>query len=815
MSLRAFPNLWGPVELLEDGIAHYLQDPETAIRPLLHRPLLLASMLAGLVAAIVLRLSLRAYRRNRLNHNAKVVTIQSPPTVDAAGGAALWSHLVGLLRPAWKRALLGQPHLACEYVITRDGITIQIWVPGTIPPGLIERAVEAAWPGARTHTQPATSPIPEPDDEHTLVVGGELRLARPETLPIKTDFDTDPLRAILAAPSGLGPGEYVCVQVLARPAAGRRLTGAPHLRGFLFDLLTPGTTRSPQTKSTRGHGDTHTRLERSARDRVSVTKQRGSQYETRLRYAASTVLTRPVDPEQQRRARRVLRGRAHTLATCFAAYTDHNRYWRHRLNRPAPALRHRGFGRGDLLSVPEIAALAHLPTDEAIPGLHRAGARALTPPPEVAAPGPEVKPLGTTDTGATRRVGLRAADARQHLHLMGATGSGKSTLLAQMILADAEAERGCLVIDPKGDLVTDVLSRLPKTAANRLVLFDADARSRPPCLNPLDGEAVDVTVDNLVSVFRRVYSAFWGPRTDDVFRAACLTLRTQGGITTLADVPRLLAEPAFRDRVTAGVTDPVLRGFWDWYAELTEASRAQVIAPLMNKLRSFLLRPFVRDALTAGASTADMNAVLDGGICLVRIPKGSLGDETSRLFGSLAVARAWQATTARAATPQRERRDASMYIDECHNFLNLPYPLEDMLAEARGFRVSMTLAHQHLGQLPRDLREGISTNARNKVLFAASPEDARALAQHTHPHLTDHDLAHLDAYHAAARLVVHGQQSRPFTLVTDPLPAAIPGRSRALRRQTATRTRPGAEPPAASTGTSQPPRASTDPRLHQ
>ena len=31
-------------------------------------------------------------------------------------------------------------------------------------------------------------------------------------------------------------------------------------------------------------------------------------------------------------------------------------------------------------------------------------------------------------------------------------------------------------------------------------------------------------------------------------------------------------------------------------------------------------------------------------------------------------------------------------IDECHNFLNLPYPIEDMLAEARGFRLAMTLA---------------------------------------------------------------------------------------------------------------------------
>ena len=236
-----------------------------------------------------------------------------------------------------------------------------------------------------------------------------------------------------------------------------------------------------------------------------------------------------------------------------------------------------------------------------------------------------------------------------------------------------------------------------------------------------------------------------------------------------------------RTRVTTGITDPVLRGFWSWYEELTDSQRSQVISPLMNKLRAFLLRPFVRDAIAGGNSTVDMSDVLDGGICLVRIPKGSLGEETTRLVGSLVVARTWQATTGRARIPQRQRRDASLVIDECHNFLHLPYPIEDMLAEARGFRVAMTLAHQHLGQLPRELREGMSTNARSKIFFNASPEDARELSRHTAPRLSDHDLAHLGVYHAAVRLVVGGEEAQPFTMRTQPLPRAIPGRAKEIR----------------------------------
>ena len=93
----------------------------------------------------------------------------------------------------------------------------------------------------------------------------------------------------------------------------------------------------------------------------------------------------------------------------------------------------------------------------------------------------------------------------------------------------------------------------------------------------------------------------------------------------------------------------------------------------------------------------------------------------------------------------------------------------------------MTLAHQHLGQLTRDLREGISTNARSKIFFTAGPEDARDLARHTLPRLTDHDLAHLDAFHAAARLVLHGAHSPAVHPGHPATPPPVPGRARHLR----------------------------------
>ena len=292
----------------------------------------------------------------------------------------------------------------------------------------------------------------------------------------------------------------------------------------------------------------------------------------------------------------------------------------------------------------------------------------------------------------------------------------------------------------------------------------------------------DVITDNVTGIFRRIFSQFWGPRTDDIFRAACLTLLQSvppgSGQVTLADIPALLTGDACRRRLTAGVRDPVLAGFWAWYEQLSEASRAHAIGPLMNKLRAFLLRSFARQAIAAGPSTFTMTGVLDhGGLCLARLPKGTLGEETAQLAGSFLVAATWQAAARRAGIPQHQRADAGLYIDECQNFLTLPYPLEDLLAEARAYRLSITMAHQNLAQLPPDLAAGISANARSQVIFTASPEDARALERHTLPSLGAHDLAHLGAYQAAARLVAGSGETPAFTFRTRPLPPAIPGRA--------------------------------------
>lgn len=732
------------------------------------------------LAAVVLaaRLALAQWRAARLHAGARLVEILQPPQVDPDGAAGLWRNLAGLLRQ--RRLLEGRPHVAFEYRWSPDGLTIGLWLPGMVAPRLVERAIEAAWPGARTRTR---TPAPAPLPVGQRIRGGALRLAQPEWYGLRgqAEHPTDPLRALLGAAEELGAGESAIVQVLVRPARGRRLARLrrvaralrrgqhPTRAGRLLDLLNPTTTTTSSMSSRRAYTDDPAR---HADVHAIGRKAAGPGFEVLIRYGVATSV------EHHVRGR--LRARAHALAAAFAVYAGRNRLARthHPSRLSAHALAERRLGRGMLLSLDELAALAHLPWDRGVPGLERAGARSVAPPPRTPRVG---KVLGDADTGPTRPIALDPADARQHVHLVGATGSGKSTLLGNLVLQDVDAGRGVVLVDPaKGDLVRELLDRLPRSARDRLVLLDPDERAAPPTLNVLEGPDPELAVDHLLSSLRRVFASSWGPRTDDVLRTACLTLLARGP-ATLADVPRLLTDPGFRHRLTTGLHDDLLRGFWDGYEQLTPTGHAQLVGPALARLRAFLLRSFVRDVVGSTTSSFSLADILDGGILLARLPKGVLGDDTARLLGSFVIAKTWQATAERATRGEQARTNAALYLDEFHNVLHLPYPYEELLAEARGYRLALTLAHHNLAQLPRELREAISANARTKVYFTVSPEDAHVLERHVAPELTAHDLSHLGAFQAAVRLVVGGVEVPACTLVTRPLPDAVPGRAEELR----------------------------------
>jgi len=773
-----------------------------------HRPWLLIVAAVGLLAWITAGNLLAGWRHRRHATRARLVTIAAPPQVEATSAAALWANLAGILTPSpLRRLVFGAPHLVWQYAWTGRQLRISLWVPGTVPAGAVEAAVRGAWPGATVTTTDATDPIPEKVDAAT---GGHLLPVAAEWLPLRTDHDTDPLRALMAAGAQLHRGEYACVQVLARPASRARANRARKAAGRLRDgktpvpminpaapllplvqIFLPGPGRRPTNPRIPAAAGRDPGLERDVR--AIVDKTTHPLWDTGIRYTVATTTGRSHTREEAVTLIARVRAVADAIASSFAVHAARNRLaHRARMPQPVAVSAARRLGAGFLTSTPELAALAALPQDLTVAGLDRARAKPMPAPVAVPTGGRHATVLGDAEVGG-HPVALSVPDARYHVHMVGSTGSGKTTLLGNMAIDAILNDRGTVVVDPHGDLVLDILDRLPARVADRVVLFDP-AQPNPPTLNPLEGDDHDLVVDNLVSIFGSIFAKAWGPRMDDVMRVSCLTLLRHANVT-LQHIPPLLTSAQVRAEMTANLDDPEgLDGFWAWYDELTPALRSQVIGPVLARLRNFLLRPFVKKTMQYPRSSFDMGQVLDCGVLLCRLPKGTLGEDTVRLMGSMILARVWQAATARAAIPADARRDCLVVLDECQNFLNLASSLDTMLAEARKYRLSLVLAHQNLAQLPRELLEAASANARNKVYFTCSPRDARELSTHTLPELDEHDLAHMDAYTTATRLLVGGRQLPAFTMRTRPARPILAAAT--IIRQAAAAAVPAQEPSA-------------------
>ena len=302
------------------GIARHVGHALVAVAPF-------AAALA--LAAVLVGILTRRLRRHLVARGARLVRIGVPPEVQQDGGLLLWSALHDLLRPRLMRLLAGQPHLCWEISAGEDGTSFHLWVPRVIPPGLIERAVCAAWPGASaTITEQAA---PEPPQSRTVRASSELTLSGPGWYPLASDLRPDPLPLILGQLAGLTGAEGALVQVIARPATARerqRLRAAA--RRIRRGQPTSALARAAQLLRTEPA--TPPRLDPTVSPDVREVMSKSSQQLYRCLIRVSVTAS----------SRQAARGRIHAILGAFAPYHG-TRVWlrrrrvRHARGEPARA----------------------------------------------------------------------------------------------------------------------------------------------------------------------------------------------------------------------------------------------------------------------------------------------------------------------------------------------------------------------------------------------------------------------------------------------------------------------------------------------
>ena len=188
----------------------------------------------------------------------------------------------------------------------------------------------------------------------------------------------------------------------------------------------------------------------------------------------------------------------------------------------------------------------------------------------------------------TKQLGISGSDSLFHTVLLGGTGSGKSTAMLRLALSDIESGNSALIIDPKGDLVRDILERFPKAREDDLVIIDPTSE-RPIGINPFDlleyGISPELLTQHLMAIFQDLFSDNWGIRSSDVLSHAILTLAKTKHATLLM-LPQLLTNKHFRQTLLKKIHDPFgVESFWNYYDSLSQGEQTQLISPVLNKLR--------------------------------------------------------------------------------------------------------------------------------------------------------------------------------------------------------------------------------------
>jgi type IV secretory pathway TraG/TraD family ATPase VirD4 len=389
--------------------------------------------------------------------------------------------------------------------------------------------------------------------------------------------------------------------------------------------------------------------------------------------------------------------------------------------------------------------------------------------------------------GGTQPLGLFREDRRRHTYIVGQTGTGKSTLLREMIAQDIEAGEGCAIIDPHGDLALEVLDRVPPRRIDDVIFLDPSDIEHPIGINPFYRVPKDeraLVAANIVATMKHIWRDSWGPRLEYIlYNTVASVLDAPDHLRpSMLSIPLVLVRKDYRDRIVRSIQDPRVRSFFiDEFDRWSERQLSEYLSSVQNKIGQFLSNPFVRNILGQWRPAIDLHHIVESRkILIVRLSKGTLGEEPANLLGSLIASGFQQAAMRRAGKREEERDDFHLHIDEFQNFTTDAFA--SALSEARKYGLTFTLAHQYLDQLDDSVRSAVFGNVGSIVSFRVSAGDAEQLASE----IGDYSPAtfrELSRGQICARMMQNGEPRASCIGKTNPNLTQLYGRSKTITEQ--------------------------------
>ena len=770
------------------------------------------------------------HKRNRKNYERALkmvpMLIHLPPMTDdiEMGGRderdvineqlsqaqVMYSILSSTLKKGLKNRIYGQRHLSFEVIANNGVINYYAVVPAVLTE-TIRQAVTAAYP---------TAELEEVEDPNFFserggldgVSGGEFEMKKEFWLPIATYemSKVDASLGLINAMSTAKKGDGIALQILLRPTdSGWTKKAEVEVKNIkdgkktffksgdtIFGKILLGTMeylvemlhalwKPPETSE---HGGSNPVKEISETNQAKIEK-----IIDKTRYPGFEVLIRILaSSDSKAKSDALLSG----VISVFSQFDDvQGNGFKYNLQKDAEGLvrdyTFRAFPQKQkdmILNAVEMSSLFHLPAQNAIPTsqVERQATKQVDGPARYPTEGILI---GINEfRGETKPIYLTDKDRRRHTYIIGQTGMGKSVLLTNIAYQDMCDGRGFCFVDPHGDAVETLLAKVPPERMDDVILFDPSNIENPVGMNMFEYQTEDQkdfivqeVLNILISLYDPDNQGIFGPRAQQMFRNAALLLLGDPKGATFIDVPKCFIDPEFVKSKIPYITSSNLMDYWtkQWPQTAKSSDSGELIDWFNSKWDSFINNKMMRNILGQVKSGFNIREIMDNKkILLVNLSKGTTGEFNSKLLGMIFVMKFQAAAMSRADTPENERVDFCLYVDEFQNFSTDSF--ESILSEARKYRLNLIVANQFMTQLTDKIREAVLGNVGSMIVGRVGMTDAKMLEDSFAPVFNAQDLSKTPNHHAIEKILINGVPTSPFTVR---LPAPMGDENMELMKQ--------------------------------
>ncbi len=665
----------------------------------------------------------------------------------------VFASLYSIKKSGWKQKFSIQPAVSFEIVARPEDIKFFIWTP-TQYKDLIEKQIHGAYPDAE---------IKEVQEINLFTEDGKvayksLQLSKANYYPLKTfkELSTDILASMTSSMAKMGEGESACLQILISPAESDwQKAGAK----FISD------TKKQESSSESAKYSVSGKQLEAIESKIG---KPGFETSIRIVVSAKTKETAKMHLDNISSALSQTSGEYNSLGG--RKIYNKGSFMEDFLYRYQPMFNIMK-NHVSVLNSEELATIFHFPGRAVTtPHIHWLHSKTAPAPAEIPEEGLYIGK--SIYRGVERKIAVGDDDRRRHIYIIGATGVGKTELMKRMILQDINAGKGICFMDPHGDAVEDILKLIPPERAEDVIYFRPSDTERPMGLNLLEANTEDQKHFVATSVINMMYKLFdpyktgiVGPRFEHAVRNAMLTVMSEKG-ATFVEVMRALTDSRYVQELLPKVDDLIIRRYWtDQIAQTSDFHKSEVLDYITSKFGRFVTNKMIRNIIGQSTSSFSFRDVMDNGkILLINLAKGELGEENSNFLGLILVPRILMAAMSRSDTPENQRRDFYLYVDEFQNFATPDFAV--ILSEARKYKLNLTVANQFIGQMEEEVKNAVFGNVGTKIAFRVGVTDANYLQHEFSPTFGEDDLLNVERFHAFVKTIVKNQPQTPFSLDT-------------------------------------------------